>query len=77
MRVTDKLIHDAKKKKEKNRSLPEEEEETFTYRIREKSRSVNTEPGAFGSAMEQGINTRKSIFDETAVFCTDTEQKTR
>lgn len=77
MRVTDKLIHDAKKKREKNRLLPEEEEETFTYRIREKSGAVNQEPGAFGSAMEKGINTRKSVFDEGAVFETGAGQKTR
>lgn len=77
MRVTDKLIQDAKKR-EKKRIIPgDEEEETLTYCPRMRRGAVNQEPGAFGSAMEKGINTRKSVFDEGAVFKTGVEQKTR
>lgn len=77
MRVTDKLIADAKKREGKNRRLQEEEEETYTYRKAEKYRAVNAEPGSFGSVLEQGINTRKNVFDDTAVFDTGTKRMTK
>ncbi len=76
MRVTDKLIQDAKKR-EKRKKIQGDEEETLTYFPRTRQRAVNQEPGAFGSAMGEGINTRKSVFDDTAVFETGTGQKTR
>jgi hypothetical protein len=76
MRVTDKLIQDAKKR-EKRKKIQGDEEETLTYFPRTRQRAVNQELGAFGSAMGEGINTRKSVFDDTAVFETGTGQKTR
>ena len=77
MRVTDKLIQDAKKREKRKNIQGDEEEETLTYFSRTRQRAVNQEPGAFGSAMGEGINTRKSVFDDTAVFETGTGQKTR
>ncbi len=67
MRVTDRLIEDAKRKK-KRQEIGEMEEETLTYFRRKKKVAVNQEEGVFGSVMGDGINTRKSVFDETAVF---------
>lgn len=67
MRVTDRLIEDAKRKK-KYQEIRETEEETLTYFRRKKRVAVNQEEGVFGSVMGDGINTRKSVFDETAVF---------
>lgn len=77
MRVTDRLIQDAKKREKKQRIQREEEEETLTYYPRMRQRAVNQEPGAFDSVMGEGINTRKSVFDDTAVFETGAGQKTR
>ncbi len=77
MRVTDKLIADAKRRKDKSRRLPEDEEETYTYRPVERYRAVNAEPGVFGSVMGKGINTRRSVFDDTAVFNTGTDTGTK
>lgn len=68
MRVTDKLIQDAKKREKRQKVQWDEEEETYTYFPRIRQSAVNREPGAFGSVMEAGINTRGSVFDETAVF---------
>lgn len=73
MRVTDRLIEDAKRKKKKRREEWDEEEETLRYAVRRQMRDVNREPGAFGSEMGEGINTRRSVFDETAVFRVDEE----
>lgn len=68
MRVTDKLIQDAKKRDKRRGAPGDSEEETYTYFPRTRQRAVNEEPGAFGTAMREGINTRKSVFDESAVF---------
>ena len=67
MRVTDKLIQDAKKR-EKRKNMQGDEEETYTYFPRMRQEALNQSPGVFGSAMGEGINTRKSVFDEGAVF---------
>lgn len=77
MRVTDKLIQDAKKREKRKKIQGDEEEETLTYFPRTRQRAVNQEPGAFGSAMGEGINTRKSVFDDTAVFETGVGRKMR
>ena len=71
VRTLSNLIH------RKINQMVAEEEETLTYFPRTRQRAVNQEPGAFGSAMGEGINTRKSVFDDTAVFETGTGQKTR
>ena len=75
MRVTDRLIEDAKKKQKQKRKREEweEEEETYRYAHRKRIRDQNREPGVFGSGMGEGINTSKSVFDEMAVFWMDEE----
>lgn len=67
MRVTDRLIEDAKQKKKQQKTI-ETEEETLTYAQKKKRSDINQEMGVFGSVMGDGINTRKSIFDKTAIF---------
>ena len=69
MRVTDKLIQDAKKREKEQRTQWDGEEETYTYFPRMRQGAENQEPGAFGSVLGEGINTRRSVFDEGAVFC--------
>ncbi|MDE6961466.1 MAG: hypothetical protein K2P27_11480 [Lachnospiraceae bacterium] len=69
MRVTDKLIQDAKKREKKRNVQRDDEEETYTYFPRMRREALNQSQGAFGSVLEEGINTRKSVFDESAVFC--------
>lgn len=68
MRVTDRLIQDAKKREKRRRAPGDEAEEAYTYLPRTRQKAVNQEPGAFGSVMGDGINTRGSVFDEGAVF---------
>ena len=75
MRVTDRLIQDAKKREKRRRAPGDEAEETYTYLPRTRQKAVNQEPGAFGSAMREGINTRRSAFDESAVFRTGKGQE--
>ena len=69
MRVTERLIRDKKKKNKKKTALfSEEEEETMTYAPREVKKPLNQQKGAFDQGKFEGINTKKSVFDETAVF---------
>ena len=75
MRVTERLIQDAKKREKRRGALREEEEERYTYFPRIHREALNQEPGAFGSAMREGINTRRSAFDESAVFRTGKGQE--
>ena len=51
MRVTDRLIQDAKKREKRRRAPGDEAEETYTYLPRTRQKAVNQEPGAFGSVM--------------------------
>ena len=48
MRVTDRLIQDAKKREKRRRAPGDEAEETYTYLPRTRQKAVNQEPGAFG-----------------------------
>lgn len=68
MRVTDRLIEDAKRKEKNRKKVLEEEEETLLYSPRKMVQHLNRESGVFESGMNEGINTRKSVFNETAVF---------
>lgn len=71
MRVTERLIRDTQKQNERRRiSRDEAEEETYTYQNRVKSPSLQENPGVFTRKKLEGINTRGSVFDETAVFHT-------
>lgn len=75
MRVTDKLIEDAKKREKRQKVQRDEEEETYTYCPRMRQGALNQVPGAFGSVLGEGINTRRSVFDEGALFHTETGSK--
>lgn len=68
MRVTERLIRQNQKKANRRKTYPEEEE-TMTYKKRESIGSLNRERGVFDSRFS-GINTEKSVFDQTAVFQT-------
>ena len=74
MKVTDRLIQDTRKKEKKHRAHLKEEEEICTYRTRVRHEAVNREPGAFGTVLGEGLNTRRNVFDETAVFHTEERQ---
>jgi len=71
MRVTDLLIREnQEKKKRKQRSEDFDEEETLTYQERPRQTSINEGPQMMTGRTFEGINTRKSVFDRTAVFHT-------
>ena len=65
MRLDDRLAAQQKRKKAGN--IPEEEE-TLTYRAYSRETALNKEQGVFQDKTFGGINTRKSVFDRTAVF---------
>ncbi len=71
MRVVDRLIQENEKKKKK-RDLEEleEEEETLTYKDRTRQTSPDDGPEVLTARTFEGINSRKDIFDRTAVFHT-------
>ncbi len=73
MRVLDSLIKDREKKKKKARELEdsEEEEETLTYKERGRQVPMGDGPEALTARTFEGINSRKDIFDRTAVFHTE------
>ncbi len=56
------MIDKGNVKQKKHQEAVEPEEETLTYAQRKKKSDV------FASVMRDGINTRKSVFDKTAVF---------
>ena len=66
MRLDDRLA--AQQKKKKGAANIPEEEETLTYRTYSRETALNREQGVFQNQTFEGINTRKSIFDRTAVF---------
>ena len=70
MRVTEQLIRHRNEKKRKESSAVSEEEETMTYTSWKRQKPLNQQPGGFNHGKMEGINTRKNIFDETAVFNT-------
>lgn len=71
MRLDDRLAAQQKKKRAGN--IPEEEE-TLTYRAYSRETALNREQGIFQNKTFEGINTRKSVFDRTAVFGKDSGQ---
>ena len=70
MRVLERLVQDNEKRKKKKQAYGREEdaEETMTYMYRKKQPYLNGDTGVFSGKSLEGINTRKSVFDETAVF---------
>lgn len=70
MRVTEALLR--KNNKKKNTAQDEDEEPTQSYKERSWERwSLNRQKSAFASPMDDGLNTRESVFDRQAVFRTD------
>ncbi len=72
MKVTDLLIREnqEKKKKKQQADFSDEEEETYTYQERPRQTSLNEGPQVMTGKTFEGINSRKSVFDRTAVFHT-------
>ncbi|MCD8249231.1 MAG: hypothetical protein LUC60_05190 [Lachnospiraceae bacterium] len=65
MRVTDRLIEDAKKRARK----PEpEDEEMDEYMERRRQSYLNENKGVFGDGAFDDFNIQKSVFDRTAIF---------
>lgn len=75
MRVTEQLIRHRNEKKRKESSAVFEEEETMTYTSWKRQKPLNQQPGGFNQGKMEGINTRKNIFDETAVFNTASDTR--
>ena len=75
MRVTEQLIRHRNEKKRKESSAVSEEEETITYTSWKRQKPLNQQPGGFNQGKMEGINTRKNIFDETAVFNTSSDTR--
>ena len=75
MRVTEQLIRHRNEKKRKESSAVSEEEETMTYSSWKRQKPLNQQPGGFNQGKMEGINTRKNIFDETAVFNTASDTR--
>ena len=75
MRVTEQLIRHRNEKKRKESSAVSEEEETMTYTSLKRQKPLNQQPGGFNQGKMEGINTRKNIFDETAVFNTASDTR--
>lgn len=74
MRVTEKLLLQNNKKRNKK---PDDfqNEETMTYGVRRKKTDINSLQGSkFQASINEGINTKKSIFDSKASFHTDNRQ---
>lgn len=69
MRVTEQLIRDNLKKKQQKEGY-QEEEETLIYGNHKKQKPLNAEEDIFERRQLEGINTKESIFDRTAVFHT-------
>jgi len=69
MRVTEQLMRDNLRKKQHNaRNL--DEEETLTYIQHKKQKPINTDEDIFHNSRLEGINTKESVFNRTAVFRT-------
>ncbi|MBR3607419.1 MAG: hypothetical protein IKL51_07590 [Lachnospiraceae bacterium] len=73
MRVTEKLL--LRNNQQKNKKKHEDEwEETMTYDTRQRNQALNDRKrDSFFSSMNEGINTRKNIFDRKAIFHTNTK----
>lgn len=69
MRVLEQIAHDnLRREKERRNNGQDEAEETYSYDTRLKQPFITEEAGAFAGRAFAGINTQKSVFDETAVF---------
>lgn len=75
MQLTERLIRDTGMKMKRKNALPfEEEEDTMTYASRDRQKPLNRQTGVFHQQKLEGINTGRSVFDETAVFRTEKKE---
>lgn len=74
MRVTEQLIRRQNEKKRRQADPSWEEEETMTYASWRRQKPLNQQAGVLNQGKMEGINTRKSVFDSTAVFETRSER---
>jgi len=73
LKVTDLLIkgnQEKKKKKQQRADFFDEEEETYAYQEKPRQTALNEGPQVTTGKTFEGINSRKSVFDRTAVFHT-------
>ena len=72
MRVTESLIRQNKINNEKRKNrINEDDEPTQAYQDRKLEWwSINQNKSAFASPMDDGLNSRESVFDRQAVFRT-------
>ena len=79
MRMSEMLIrqNNMNRMLQKNRNIEAEDNEpTQAYREQRKERwSLNTGESVFSSVMQDGINSRESVFDRQAVFRTGERNK--
>lgn len=76
MRVTESLLRQNNMKKNKKKSDNEEDEPTQSYREKKYEYwALNQNKTAFDSPMDEGINTRASVFERQAVFRTKEGEK--
>lgn len=66
MRLGDRLAK--QQLQNKKRPMEEAEEETLSYHVRRREEALNERQGAFSTKTFEGINTKQSVFDRTAVF---------
>ena len=67
MDVTERLIRKRNENKGKQTGTFQEEE-TMSYASWKRQEPLNRQAGAFHQGKLEGINSRKSIFDEKAIF---------
>ncbi len=71
MQLTEQPNRDTDGKNRRKNALPlEEEENTMTYAPRGRQKPLNRQTGVFHQQKLEGINTGRSVFDETAIFIT-------
>lgn len=71
MRVTESLLRQNNLKRNQKNQKNEEDEPTQTYRKKEQHDwTLNQHKTVFASPMNEGLNTKGSIFDQRAVFRT-------
>ena len=73
MRIDDRLVKQNRELAKKKKQRLEEDEEWLTYAVRQRMTPINKDKGIFPDE-SSGINTRKSVFDRTAIFHTQGDE---
>ncbi len=73
MRIDDRLVKQNRELAKKRKQQFEEDEEWLTYAVRQRMTPINKDKGVFPEE-SSGINTRKSVFDRTAIFNTQGDE---